>query len=184
MTQKPKQKVRPKIENLDLEDKKVSPVLLVDDIAPNPAAQTTQLSGRSPLERLEIQKFARRLNDLMTQAGMNQSALATAVFGTAKDKRGFTVAKGRDRISNYLRGRDIPRPANLSKLARVFGLSVNELAPELVRSSLDTDEPAVSMRMVAGRSDQTHLVVNTIVDLVTAAQIISLLSKVKEDARQ
>ena len=120
-------------------------------------------------------QFARRLNDLIVEAGMNQSQLAALVFGTTEDTRGFTVSKGRDRISNYLRGRDIPRAQNLKKIADVFRLSVQDLAPELA-SLATTRDPEVMMHMVAGRPDQVRLTVNTLVPLSLAAQVIALIS--------
>ena len=123
-----------------------------------------------------MRRFASRLNELMLEAGMNQSQLAAQVFGTTKDTRGFTVSRGRDRISNYLRGRDVPRSQNLQKIAKVFKLSVQDLAPELMQS-LDKSDPVMGMKVIAGQTDRAHLTVNMVVSLTVAAQVIALLSR-------
>ena len=153
------------------------PKLKIAERTPPPPTPEETAPVRSQIQNLNLQEFARRLNELMISAGMNQSQLAAAVFGTVKDTRGFTVARGRDRISNYLRGRDVPRTANLAKIAKVFSMTASELAPELTASALDKGDPAVSMRMVAGRPDRVHLTVNTMVDLTTAARVIDLISR-------
>lgn len=157
-------------------------------ITPPPRAVTSAPSEPAPLTATvpvsfpeqSMRRFASRLNELMLSAGMNQSQLAAAVFGTTKDTRGFTVSRGRDRISNYLRGRDIPRTQNLAKIARVFKMGVQELAPELLQA-LDKSEPTMGMKVLAGQSDRAHLTVNMVVPLVVAAQVIALLSEHGKD---
>lgn len=148
--------------------------VLPAEAAPTPAPVTASFPEQS------MRRFASRLNELMLEAGLNQSQLAARVFGTTTDARGFTVSRGRDRISNYLRGRDIPRSSNLQKIAKVFKLSVQDLAPELMQA-LDKSEPTIGMRAVAGRPDRAHLSVNMVVPLGVAAQVIALLSEHGKD---
>ena len=70
--------------------------------------------------------------DLLMQAmldagGINSSELARRVWGTVRDKRGYAVARNRDRISHYLRGHSYPNQENLQKIADALGVTVSEL---------------------------------------------------------
>jgi hypothetical protein len=132
---------------------------------------------RTERQRIEIEGFARRLHEFMARKGMSQSDLARAVWGKDTDTRGYEVAKNRDRISSYLRGRSIPEPANMKTIADKLGVTVAELAPDVLASVVDRAHPAVSMSMVAGHSDKTHLQVNKLVPMAVAAKIIALLSE-------
>ena len=79
------------------------------------------------------QVFADRLRDAMKRNNLNASEVARRVWGTSKDRRGYTVARNRDRIGHYLSGRSYPEPENLQKLAEAVGLTIEELAmPETV----------------------------------------------------
>jgi transcriptional regulator with XRE-family HTH domain len=105
-------------------------------------------SGRSQKTTTSQQKryqaFADKLRDAMTRANVNASEVARRVWGTAKDKRGYDVARNRDRIGHYLSGSSYPEPENLARLADAVGVTVEELAmpPETahqgsIRSSPD-----------------------------------------------
>jgi transcriptional regulator with XRE-family HTH domain len=133
--------------------------------------------GRSHNERLEIQSFARKLHNLMIAKGLSQSDLARAIWGKTQDVRGFDVAKNRDRISQYLKGLSVPEPTNMAKLAKELGVTVAELAPDATAAAVDRANPAVSMTMIAGHADKTHLQINQLVHLKTAAKIMALLSE-------
>lgn len=134
-------------------------------------------AGRTGVERLELQQFARRLHELMSQRGMSQSDLAREVWGTTTDTRGYTVAKNRDRIGAYLRGESLPEPQNLSRLAEALGAKTEELAPEIVASTVDRENPEIAMTMVAGHHDKVHLQINKLVSLALATKIIGLLAE-------
>lgn len=142
-----------------------------------PALSVGAQPGRSHAERLELQSFARRLHELMLAKGLSQSELARSIWGKTVDSRGYDVAANRDRISSYLKGRSVPEPANMAKLAKTLGVAVAELAPDAVASAVDRADPAVSMTMIAGHADKTHLRVNQLVHLDIAAKIIALLSE-------
>lgn len=60
-------------------------------------------------------KFATLLRKQMIRQKKSASDVARAVWGTAKDKRGYEVAKNRDRIGHYLNG-SFPTPRNLVKI--------------------------------------------------------------------
>lgn len=133
--------------------------------------------GRTQIERLELQNFARRLHELMAAKGLSQSDLARAVWGKGVDSRGYDVAQNRDRISSYLKGRSVPEPGNMAKIAKHLGVSVTELAPDAVASAVDRADPAFSMTVIAGHADKTHLRVNQLVNMTTAVKIAALLSE-------
>jgi transcriptional regulator with XRE-family HTH domain len=71
--------------------------------------------------------FAEKLQDAMTKAGLSKSEIARRIWGTTKDKRGFTVAKNRDRMGQYTSGATYPEPETLQKLADAVGVPVEEL---------------------------------------------------------
>lgn len=142
-----------------------------------PALSVGAQPGRSRAERLELQSFARRLHELMVAKGLSQSELARSIWGKTTDSRGYDVAANRDRISSYLKGRSVPEPANMAKLAKELGVTVAELAPDATAAAVDRANPAVSMTMIAGHADKTHLQVNQLVRLEVAVKIIALLSE-------
>jgi transcriptional regulator with XRE-family HTH domain len=78
------------------------------------------------------QAFAAALKAAMARQGLTASQLARLVWGTIKDKRGYDVSRGRDRIGHYLRGTSYPDPANLIRLAAALGVPAATLVPPIV----------------------------------------------------
>tara|TARA_R110002020_G_scaffold73888_3_gene189496 strand:- start:10403 stop:10750 length:348 start_codon:yes stop_codon:yes gene_type:complete len=111
----------------------------------------------------------------MTNKGYSQSDLAREIWGVVRDKRGYEVAKNRDRISAYLRGKAVPDPANMKKLADVLGVTPEDLAPEITAGTIDRENPEIALTAVSGHADKTHLVVNKIVPMTTAIKVLGLL---------
>jgi transcriptional regulator with XRE-family HTH domain len=72
---------------------------------------------------------------MMLKRGVSQSELARRMWGVTTDKRGFDVAKNRDRISLWLKGARKPDARNLGKLAEHLQCSVDELVPVRGRRS-------------------------------------------------
>ena len=68
------------------------------------------------------------MGHMLDANAMRQSELARRMWGEVPNRRGNMVARGRDRIGHYLRGTSYPNPANLQKIADVFGVPVAELA--------------------------------------------------------
>jgi hypothetical protein len=64
----------------------------------------------------------------MLRKDISASDLAREVWGTTRDKRGYEVARNRDRIGHYLNGTSYPAPANLELLAKTLDVPVEELA--------------------------------------------------------
>lgn len=137
--------------------------------------------SRTQVEHAEMERFAKRLNERMLAREMSQADLARAVWGSMTDKRGYEVARNRDRISVYLRGLGFPDPINLKKIADVLGTTPEDLAPEMQASKAERDNPEVLMSAIAGHPDRVLLRVNKLVPLSVAAEIISIISKL--DAR-
>jgi transcriptional regulator with XRE-family HTH domain len=78
----------------------------------------------------------------MKKLGMSSSELARQVWGTTTDKRGYTVARNRDRIGHYLAGTSYPEAENLAKLAAALGVPVETLAIERPAGVGDPTQPA------------------------------------------
>lgn len=145
----------------------------------NPTRRLPPAAGRTNVETLELQEFARRLHDARVAKGLSQSDLARAIWGEAKDARGYSVARNRERISAYERGASLPEPANLRKIAEVLGVDHMDLAPTITASTIDREKPAMSMTMVEGHTDRVHLQVNTITTLEVASRVIALIADAK-----
>ena len=123
--------------------------------------------------------FRHRLYALRRDKGWSQSELARRVWGTTTDKRGYEVAKNRDRISSYEGGKAVPERANLDALAEALGVGLDQLAPDLVLSSPRTltTPSAFEMRMVPGDGQMAHVKVDAILPLEVAVKIVNALNE-------
>ena len=93
--------------------------------------QQPHIAGvRLPTERVRDINFAKRLRQLMSEKEMSQSDLAARIWGRQISSEGKDVARGRDRISVWLAGKNFPDHENLQKLARALKVKVSDLAPE------------------------------------------------------
>lgn len=143
-----------------------------------PVADLGQTSGVGAGVEL-VGGFKDRLYQLRRAREWSQSEVARQSWGTMTDGRGYEVARNRDRISAYEAGRDIPTRENLEKLAEVFGVTVAELAPDLVLAgkvggrSVERDA-AFSMKVLSGTGD-AHIKVDAVVAMAVAVQIAALL---------
>lgn len=84
------------------------------------------------------QEFAKRLYKEMMEKGWTQSELSRA------------SNTGRDSISNYIRGRTIPSPKNLRKLADALGVEPSDLYPNFALKAAALDQPSVQTRVLPG----------------------------------
>ena len=80
--------------------------------------------------RPELEKFRAALINGMIAKNLTASDVARLMWGSHVDKRGYTVAKGRDRMTHILAGASYPNPANIEKLANILGLTPADLAIE------------------------------------------------------
>jgi transcriptional regulator with XRE-family HTH domain len=74
--------------------------------------------------------FAARLKQLMDARELTQSALAAEIWGRVKNSEGLDIARGRDRISVWLRGKALPDDKQLAKLARILRVEPTDLMSE------------------------------------------------------
>lgn len=94
-----------------------------------PQTRRTPQTFKPKIEpRPEYKPFADALRAAMTRAGIKASEVARRMWSTTTDRRGYTVARNRDRIGHYLNGTSYPGPDNLRRLADAVGVSVEDLA--------------------------------------------------------
>lgn len=136
-------------------------------------------AGRTHVERVEIDQFARKLHAAMNAKGMSNSDLARAVWGEVTDGKGYKVAKNRERIGVYLKGEGFPEPRTLAKLAEALDTTSEELAPEITASTVDRERPELAMTMVSGHSDRVHVQVNALLPLRAAVEITRIVEHAK-----
>jgi transcriptional regulator with XRE-family HTH domain len=144
-------------------------------LPPSPAGA----AGKTQVEELELQQFASRLLELRIAQGFpTQSALAREIWGEQINSRGYREAKNRDRISAYEAGRSWPDEANLVKLVKALDTTREYLAPDIVGSTIERQNPEFAMTTVAGHSDKTYLKVNKLVPKNIATMISQLMDYV------
>lgn len=112
---------------------------------------------------LTKQQFGRRLYQLMLQRGWTQSELARQ------------SDLPRDSISVYVRGKSLPTPASLQKLAEALSVKPEELLPNHVESAIDSDTPALEIKVSPNAPNIAWLRVNRLVTVATALKITELL---------
>ena len=111
-------------------------------------------------KHLTKQEFANRLYKLMLAKGWNQSELSRR------------AGLPRDSISTYIRGKTLPTPISLQKLAETLDISSEELLPNHVESAIDFDTPALEMRVSPNAPNTAWLRVNRAVSLKAALNIM------------
>lgn len=123
---------------------------------------------------LTNQEFGRRLQDLLNMKGWKQSQLARAAFGTEINNDGHTVAKGRDRISAYVNGKQIPDTYNMQKLADALGVDIKDLAPDITSEAMMRETPDIYLHKVPNQ-DVVLLKLEKLLTLETAHKIMGLV---------
>lgn len=126
------------------------------------------------------QDFARRLYRHMNAKGWTNSDLARSVWGERTNARGYVEAKGRDRISVYLKGETIPEATTLKMLAEALGVDEADLCPSRLKSALAWEPQSVSLAVAPGHPDKGRLQIDRIIPFTLAAKIISLLAEYDE----
>ena len=129
----------------------------------------TEKRAQAPAPREMVrQDFGRNLWNLILKRGMSQSDLARA------------SGLGRDSVSGYIRGKNLPDPKNAKKRATALGITVEELYPGAAERAMDSELPAVELRQAAGHPGKAWLRVNRSVSFATAAKIVALLEQERE----
>ena len=134
--------------------------------------------------RAEYLAFADALRKAMVEQNLTASEVARRVWGTSKDRRGYDVAKNRDRVGLYLAGTSYPEPANLEKLAAAVGVPVDELRingrpPPAVRAPRNVNAlDGLDMQLIfTGDLNAARLMINRTVPTKLAIKIIEMLRR-------
>jgi transcriptional regulator with XRE-family HTH domain len=133
--------------------------------------------------RPELLPFAQALRKAMEDQALSPTEVARRVWGTIKDKRGYDVAKNRDRIGKYLEGTSYPLAANLQRLADAVNVPVESLTIEkrptpLVRSRVLAHLPEeVELLEINGNPGMSRLRVNKVIPTKLAVKIFTALTE-------
>ena len=114
---------------------------------------------------LQKQEFGNRLYTIMLERNMSQSDLARA------------AGLGRDSISTYVRGRSVPAPSSLQKLAKALNVDAEELYPNYSANAAAIDEPMLQFKQVNDGSGRMWLTVNMKIEMDKAVQIMKILKQ-------
>ena len=71
----------------------------------------------------------------------------------------------------------MPEPKTLNRIAEVLSMDPVDLAPDIAATTIEKENPALQISMVAGRSDKCLLRINRLVPLQIAIQIAALIDK-------
>lgn len=113
---------------------------------------------------LTKQQFGKRLYKLMLGKGWHQSELHR--------QSGLP----RDSISTYIRGKSLPTPQSLQKLAEALGVKPEELLPNHTESAIDEDTPSFEMKVSPNAPNTAWLRVNRLVSMPSALKIADILA--------
>ncbi len=108
-------------------------------------------------------EFGKRLYSLMLKKGWNQSEMARR------------VGIGRDSVSQYVRGRSIPSPANLDKLATILGIEKDVLFPNYDAQTNAIEAATVELKSIDSDAEHMWLRVNMKVPAEKALEVLKIL---------
>ncbi len=129
------------------------------------AANDTALDTSLAPKHMTKQEFGKRLYKLMLSKGWTQSELARRAGNMPRDS-----------VSVYIRGKSLPTPLNLQKLAKALGVKEEELLPNHIEGVIDSDHPAFEMRQSPNTPGVCWLRVNRLVSMKTALAVADLLT--------
>lgn len=115
-------------------------------------------------------EFAKRVQHRMVMKGWNQSELARQASVHLAEKGGKRKTMGRDSVSHYIRGANLPTPAHLHALAKALGCEPFDLMPSIGMPSVE-DRKKPAMRVDTLESGRAHIVMDRVVSLATALKI-------------
>lgn len=112
---------------------------------------------------LTRQEFGKRLYNFMMKKRMSQSDLSRA------------SGMGRDSISQYVRGRSVPSPKNLSKLADALDVEVDVLFPNYDAQANASEQPTLEVKSIEADAENFWLRVNMKVPAEKAVEVLKIL---------
>lgn len=131
--------------------------------------QSDDIDSSLAPKHLTKQQFGNRLYRLMMAKGWTQSELARQSELT------------RDSISTYVRGRALPTPQSLAKLAAAFGVKPEDLLPNTVKSAIEADDPAFELRQSTNTPGKVWLRLNRMVSMASAVKIAEIIYAEDDD---
>ena len=144
---------------------------LIEKADPNPPTSAVLTP------KMQKREFADRLHKRMLEKNMTQSGLARKIWG-----QGPRGAIKRDRISNYVNGREMPDDVNMKLIAEALGTTAEDLCPSLMATRSARAEPEIEMKQIAGHPERTLLNIrDKVVPLEVAAKIIVMLSELDKE---
>lgn len=114
---------------------------------------------------LTKEQFGRKLYEIMSSRGWNQSELARR------------AGMNRDNVSQYIRGRTYPTPKFLSKLAKALDLTPDELLPNYYEDAVQRTTPPLEYREIPGDDKHCWIRINKRVLKKNATKIIDLANE-------
>ncbi len=127
-----------------------------------PPVTPLPLEDAEAMTHLTKEQFGRKLYELMSSRGWNQSDLARR------------AGMNRDNISQYVRGRTYPTPKFLAKLAKVFEMAPESLLPNYYEDAVERSAPAFEYREIPGDPKHCWIRINKRVLKKNATKIIDL----------
>lgn len=116
-------------------------------------------------KHLSKQEFGRRLYRLMLEKGWTQSELARQ------------ADLPRDSISTYVRGKTLPTPHTVKKMAEALGMRPEELMPAQIEHAIDADNPVFEMKVSPSSPSMAWVRVNRLLPLKEAMAIAEILDR-------
>lgn len=127
---------------------------IVSDSMPN---------ARLAPKHLTKQEFGKRLYNLMVTRGWHQSELARQ------------AGLPRDSVSVYIRGRSLPEPENLKRLAAALKVAPEELLSNHTESAIEEDAPAFEVKASPNAPDVAWVRVNRLLTMKSIMQIMQIM---------
>ena len=119
----------------------------------------------------------------MSERELTQSELAAKIWGRHTSSEGKYVAKGRDRISVWLAGRNFPDHDNLLKLAKHLKVKLTYLAPHAEMKAAHSVAADWSVTKPHGETGMSFFQVARYVPDDIAHEIIGLLIKADQNLK-
>ncbi len=116
-------------------------------------------------------EFGRRLQHQMVKKGWNQSELARQAGYHMPGKKRL----GRDSVSNWVRGEEMPGPVRLHALCKALSVKPEDLVPAGAAMSVDDKVSPLSIRVT--QDGNVWLQINQATSMELAMKVVSILEQ-------